>query len=381
MTASGGQLTLKQTDSVAATGYLKAPNADADDAFGFALALSEDGATLAVGAPSDDSASTGTFAPGDAGYQAALDDDSVHRGSVYNQDIGAFVEGEVGIDAGAVYVYRRWGSTWRVEAFVKAPEAGAGDEFGFALALSADGATLAVGAPDEDSASTGTFTAPDGEGYQDALDRGFASGSGAVTVYRRSGSAWSVEAFVKAPVAGTGDQFGIALALSGDGATLAVGAYFEDSASTGTFAPGDEGYQTALDSNGGGGSGAVTVYRRSGSAWSVEAFVKAPNADARDRFGIALALSADGATLAVGADADDSASTGTFAPTDDGYQTALGQQGQQRQRRRHRLPPLGLRVERRGLRQGARRRQHRQVRHRPRAVRKRFHAGGGRAQR
>ena len=157
-----------------------------------------------------------------------------------------------------------------------------------------------MGAPNDDSASTGTF-APTDDGYQTALDSKGGSFSGAVTVYRRSGSAWSVEAFVKAPNAEARDFFGEALALSENGSTLAVGAYFEDSASTGTFAPGDEGYQTALDSNGGGDSGAVTVYRRSGSAWSVEAFVKAPKAGGGDRFGKAPALSADAATLAVGA--------------------------------------------------------------------------------
>ena len=144
-------------------------------------------------------------------------------------------------------------------------------------------------------------------GYQAALDSdGDAGNSGAVTVYRRSGSAWSVETFVKAPEAGSSDQFGSALALSADGATLAVGAPFEDSASAGTFAHGRQGYQAALDSDGTGQSGAVTVYRRSDSAWSVEAFVKASNTGASDEFGSALALSADGATLAVGAEKEDS---------------------------------------------------------------------------
>ena len=314
MAASGGQQTLEQTDSVAATGYFKAPNADANDQFGWDIALSGDGATLAVGTPQDDSASTGTFAPGEAGYQAALDSDGANN-------------------SGAVTVYRRSGSTWRVEAFVKAPEAGANDQLGGALALSRDGATLAVGAPEEDSASTGTFAAPDGEGYQAALDDNDADNSGAVTVYRRSGSTWRVEAFVKAPEAGTDDGFGTALALSADGATLAVSAPFEDSASTGTFAPTDEGYQAALDDNGASQSGAVTVYRRSDvdSRWTIEAFVKAPEAGLEDGLGYTsslpghpLALSADGATLAVGAYGEDSASTGTFAaPDGEGYQAAL----------------------------------------------------------
>ena len=303
--ASGGQRTLKQTDSVAATGYFKAPNVSSDDEFGDALALSGDGATLAVGAREEDSASSGTFAPGGTNYQAALDNNS-------------------NSNSGAVTVYRRSGSTWSVEAFVKAPKTRINDQFGHALALSADGSTLAVGAPREDSASTGTFV-PGGEGYQAALDSDGANGSGAVTVYRRSDAdVWKIEAFVKAPKTGGGDQFGAALALSGDGATLAVGATGEDSASTGTFALNDDGYQDALDSDGVSNSGAVTVYRRSGSTWSVEAFVKAPKTDVSDAFGSALALDSSGTTLAVAAIGEDSASAGTFVPGGVGYQAALG---------------------------------------------------------
>ena len=317
--AADDERTLEQADSVAATGYFKAPNAASDEQFGWGLALSGDGATLAVGVPQDDSASSGAFAPTDGGYQTAL-------------------SSNVDSNSGAVTVYRRSGSTWRVEAFVKAPEAeaGSGDNFGTALALSADGATLAVGAPYEDSASTGTF-APTEDGYQAALDSDGTRNSGAAYVYRRSSTGqWSVEAFVKAPVAGRFDELGHSLALSADGATLAVGAPDEDSASTGTFAPTDEGYQAALDSGGANESGAAYVYRRSDvdSRWTIEAFVKAPEAGANDGFGDPseeggkpLALSADGATLAVGARSEDSASTGTFAPGEAGYQAALNNSG------------------------------------------------------
>ena len=216
--ASGGARALGQADSVAATGYFKAPNAASFDQFGWDLALSGDGATLAVGTPEDNSASSGIFAPSDAGYDGAL----------RNSNAG---------NSGAVTVYRRSGSTWRVEAFIKAPVVDRNDLFGHSLALSADGATLAVSAPQEDSASTGTF-APNEPGYQDALDNSDdAENSGAVTVYRRSSTGqWRVEAFVKAPNTGADDRFGHSLALSADGATLAVSAPFEDSASTGTFA-------------------------------------------------------------------------------------------------------------------------------------------------
>ena len=316
MTASGGELALEQPDSVAAIGYFKAPNAGAFDGFGWGLALSGDGATLAAGVPFDDSASTGTFAPTEDGYQTALNSNGESN-------------------SGAVTVYRRSGSAWSVEAFVKAPRADDGDNFGWALALSADGSVLAVGARHEDSASTGAF-APTHPDYQAALDSDGEFNSGAVTVYRRSGSGWSVEAFVKAPIAGLDDSFGDALALSADGATLAVGAYSEDSSYTGTFAPTHPDYQAALDSSGAIQSGAVTVYRRSTltDTWAIEAFVKAPEAGIGDLFGHSadeignpLALSADGATLAVGARLEDSSYTGAFVLTGEGYQAALDSDG------------------------------------------------------
>ena len=295
-----------------------------------------------MGASGEDSSHTGAFAPTDTDYQAALDSDVVQLDS--DGDCDPRIQVNNSCSSGAVTVYRRpEGGAWAVEAFVKAPAAGAGDFFGFALALSADGSALAVGASREDSSHTGAF-APADDGYQAALDsngqldsRGFCDffaeinscNSGAVTVYRRSNEGrWAVEAFVKAPAAGAGDFFGDALALSADGSALAVGAPFDDSASTGAFAPGGEGYQTALDSDGAGNSGAAYVYRRSNEGrWAVEAFVKAPATGVGDFFGDALALFADGSALAVGAPFEDSAASGVFAPGDPGYQAALDSDG------------------------------------------------------
>ena len=326
--ATGGRRALKRSDSIAATGYFKAPNADAEDAFGGrSIALSADGDTLAVGAIQEDSESTGTFAVGEDGYQAALDSN------------GASLFGGGGsVDSGAVYVYRRSARAgWAIQAFIKAPVTFRNDEFGHAIALSADGDTLAVGAFRENSASTGTF-APGEEGYQAALENNSndTQDSGATYVYRRlEDSAWEIEAFIKAPVAERDDQFGVAIALSADGDTLAVGATQahtcefcassgEGSSYTGTFAPGEDGYQAALKSNGANDSGAVYVYRRSARAgWAIQAFIKAPNVNAHDDFGATLALSADGDTLAVGAPSQDSMGSGAYAPNDPNYQTAL----------------------------------------------------------
>jgi HJR/Mrr/RecB family endonuclease len=60
----------------------------------------------------------------------------------------------------------------------------------------------------------------------------------------------------------------------------------------------------------GSGAGAVYAFTRSGATWSQQAYVKASNTDASDQFGLSVALSADGATLAVGANRERSAATG-----------------------------------------------------------------------
>ena len=99
-----------------------------------------------------------------------------------------------------------------------------------------------------------------------------------------------------------GDWFGSAVALSADGNTLAVGSEWEDS-----NARGINGDQTDNTVN---GSGAVYVFRRSGSTWTQQAYVKASNTDVGDWFGYAVALSTDGNTLAVGADYEDSNARG-----------------------------------------------------------------------
>lgn len=104
-------------------------------------------------------------------------------------------------------------------AYIKASNTRAGDQFGAggtllgdAVALSADGSTLAVGAPFESSGSTGL------DGNQ---DDGSIYGAGAVYIFTRDGQNWVQQAYVKASNSGLGDNFGFAVVLSADGDTLA----------------------------------------------------------------------------------------------------------------------------------------------------------------
>ena len=111
----------------------------------------------------------------------------------------------------------------------------------------------AVGSSGEGSSFSGVFV-PEGDDCQDALDT---SGAGAATVCRRSGAGrWAIEAFAKAPNPGKDNGFGAALALSGDGATLAAGAPYEDGAAL----DGPVGGGRIPDSGGVGDSGAACLH-------------------------------------------------------------------------------------------------------------------------
>src|SRR6185369_9485490 len=152
--------------------------------------------------------------------------------------------------AGAVYVFVRSGAAWAQQAYVKASNAGAGDRFGASLSLSADGDTLAVGAPRENSAATGI----NGDQLDDTVD------AGAVYVFVRSAATWSQQAYIKASNTGAtdtlgfGELFGLAVALSQDGNALVVGALGEPGAAIGIN--GDQSANAGL-----GFAGAVYVFR------------------------------------------------------------------------------------------------------------------------
>jgi FG-GAP repeat len=257
--------------------YLKASNAHPDHQYGASIAVSGDGRTVAVGAPLDDSGATGV------------------NGNALDHSAR---------DSGAVFIYTRKGNTWVQQAYVKASNTGAGDQFGNAVALSGDGNTLAVGAYLEDSAATG-INGNEGDNSM--------KNSGAVYVFTRKGGAWSQQAYVKASNTGEkdeGDQFGYVVALSGDGNTLAAGAIGEDSA-----AKGINGDQT---NNSADASGAVYVFTRRGSAWSQQAYVKSSNTVRGMLFGYSVGLSRTGNDLAVGAYDEDRGRGGVYVFTRNG---------------------------------------------------------------
>jgi hypothetical protein len=203
----------------------------------------------------------------------------------------------------------------RQATYIKASNPDEGDHFacggslpghiGNAMAMSADGNILAIGAPHESSAAKGI------NGNQD--DNSLYS-SGAVYVFARRADSWVQQAYIKASNSGQGDNFGLNIALNADGTTMAVSAYWESSASKGVNSNQDD---DSIPQ-----AGAVYVFTRSGNAWSQQAYLKPSNTGRApdvndsddwgdgDQFGSSIALSADGNTLAVGAISEDSRAAG-----------------------------------------------------------------------
>ncbi len=247
--------------------FLKASNSQQDDEFGGSVAISGDIAVVGTGNESGDLV------------------------GVLNGTGGSANDNAPG--SGAAYVFARSAGVWTQQAFLKAGNAGAGDNFGTSLAVS--GETIVVGANFEASNATGVVNGPGGSSDNSS------SGSGAAYIFVRSGSTWSQQAYLKAGNAGTDDRFGSDVSISGN--FIVVGAPSESSdfrgVSTGTVGPTDNDAEF---------SGAAYLFHRVGTNWSQIATLKAGNADPSDGFGFAVSVS--GGTLIASSLFEQSAFTG-----------------------------------------------------------------------
>ena len=206
---------------------LRASDAAIGDWFGSDVAISGD--TIVVGAWKENQAFVFTRSAGVWTQQQILTGSNTESGDSFGRDVtidgdtivvGAFAEDSAatGINgdeddnsasanggAGAAYVFLREAGTWSQQAYLKASNTDAGDQFGGKLSLSGD--TLAVGAYHERSNATGT----DGDQANNSTED-----AGAVYVFVRDGSVWSQQAYLKASNTGFQDRFGSNISLSGN---------------------------------------------------------------------------------------------------------------------------------------------------------------------
>jgi len=286
------------------------------DQFGSIVKLSADGNTLAVAAERESSNQPGVTLP--------------------SEDSGIQITG------GAVYVFARSGDNWTQHSHIKARASistsyrNSSSEFGRSLSLSGDGTTLAIGVSDNGTATTTsrsiTTRGPD---FRDNI-------YGAVYVYTLTGDSWEKQALLRkistnrgwygwsVAISHSGDTLAIAepdgvdvwerndgvwqgqtnletfkgrVALSADGNTLVTSNMFDSNSSTGVN--GYRGYEIRSTE-----AGAAHIFIRRDGVWQEPVFVKASNTSYYNHFGSAIAISADGDTVAIAARTERGASTG-----------------------------------------------------------------------
>jgi hypothetical protein len=340
---------------------LLASDAASSDYFGQSVSLSADGNTAIIGAFQED---TGANTNNGAAYiftrsgstwtqqakllasDAATEDSfgiSVSLSADGNTAmVGAYAEStSPNTGNGAVYVFTRSGTTWTQQQKLLASDAASTEDFGWSIALSLDGSTALIGARRENT-SPNTL-------------------NGAAYVFTRSGSTWTQQAKLVASDPDALDFFGYSVALSSSGNTAIVGAYLEDtppntsngaayvftrSGTTWTQqqkllasdpAPSDTfGYSVSISADGNTAlisayaddkntlsinSGAAYIFTRSGTTWTEQFKLSASDSEANDQFGYLSYLSADGSTVFVGANTED---TGTNTNNGAVYVYALG---------------------------------------------------------
>ena len=228
--------------------YLKPRNTGAGDFFA-TLAVSGD--TVVVGAPFEDS--TANKVNGNAGSNSAR-------------------------NSGAAYVFVKSSGQWVQQAYLKASDGAAGDQFGFSVAISGD--TVVVGAYAAGDITTATATTP-------ATQTQYV---GAAYVFTRSAAKWTQQPILTPTVKSiVGDAFGYSVAVAGN--TAVIGAIGEST--TKASKPGVAPVVRAIP------AGAAYVFFRASTTWSQQGYLKASRPEANDQFGIAVAVSGD--TVVVGA--------------------------------------------------------------------------------
>ena len=258
------------------------------DYFGNSVSLSDDGHTVAIGAIQN--SGNGDLSGHVRIYQ--------FDGAMWNQ-LGTDIDGEAASDSSgysvslsadgltvAIGAYGNYGNSWtsgHVRIFQYVDESwqqlgadidgeASNDWSGFAVSLSADGKTVAIGA---------------------FLNDGNGNNSGHVRIYQYEGSKWQ-QLGTDIDGEAANDQSGYSVSLSADGRTIAIGA------------PENDGVDPLYSSE----SGHVRIYQYVDSGWQQ----LGSDLDAEavfNRAGRSVSISSDGMTVAIGAPENDGNGSGS----------------------------------------------------------------------
>ena len=307
------------------TAKLTASDAASADSFGAAVDISGDFAI--VGSQGDnhsgftDAGSAYIYARNGAGWTQAQKLISPDPGTQEFFGASVTIEGDYAVVGcpsdtyfatnalGSVYVFHRVNGNWFLEANILSPDNVHRENFNrFGTNVALSGSTLAISALYENNSGGAVYVytrsgtawtlqqriQPAGIGYPDffgnsialegnelaigatGVDSTAGFGTGAAYVYVRSGSVWSQQAKLIGSLTHSADQLGRAIAISGDRMTV---------------------------SSLGGATGTVYAFKRTGLVWSQEAHMTPPNPAQSSHFGESMDMTASGGRLVIGRDA------------------------------------------------------------------------------
>jgi hypothetical protein len=266
---------------------LTTKDASEGDSFGWSIGISGDIAV--IGAPRDDdmgkdsgSAYVFTRTGSTWSQQAKLTAQDGTEGDVFGISIaisgdtilvGADLNAEKGVNAGAAYVFTRSestlsGSTWSEQAKLTAADGSEGDIFGVRVALQDNTALISARRDDDDIMGVD---------------------AGSAYVFTRVGTTWTQQVKLTAPDGAADDRFGRSVALTAD--TALIGAMFQD--------------------NQGKNSGSAYLYKRSGNTWSLQTQLTATDGAEGDVFGWNVALFGHTALISANRDNDKGKNSGS----------------------------------------------------------------------
>ncbi|NEP61320.1 MAG: PKD domain-containing protein, partial [Symploca sp. SIO2G7] len=165
--------------------------------------------------------------------------------------VGAYYKDAPGkYHAGAAYIFKLEGGTWKQQQKLQPPDLQQGDYFGHSVAISGE---LAI---------VGAYLA-DAPGKPDA---------GVAYIFKLAGGTWQQQQKLQPPDLHQGDQFGFSVAISGELAI--VGARYAD-------APGKP------------DAGAAYIFKLVGGTWQQQQKLQPPDLQRNDYFGYSVAISGE----------------------------------------------------------------------------------------
>ena len=231
------------------SGYkLVAPDKEADDRFGYSVAMSGgtsgDQLRVIVGASHEDHDKVG----------------------------GNYIS-----TAGAAYIYTYDGTNWDTGEKIVASDRASQNYFGFRVAISLDGTKVIVGA------------------YRNDPGQPVVGDAGSAYIYAYDGTNWDAGEKIVAPDKQGSDEFGYSVAMNGDGTKVIVGARYEAHDKVG----GDQKTR----------AGSAYIYTYDGTNWDTGEKIVASNRDVNDYFGWSVGMNSDGTKVIVGAIGEDLSAT------------------------------------------------------------------------